>query len=100
MCYQIYTTDDHISIGMTGVISVEESTLLHEELMPYLEKGYKTFHVDMRNVHRIDSSGLGLFVSIHNRVRPKGGEVQITGVTGSLKESFEASGLTKLFKIE
>jgi anti-sigma B factor antagonist len=98
--YQIYTSDDQISVVMTGEITVEESTFMREELIHYIEDGYKTFHVDMRNVHRIDSSGLGLLVSIHNRVQPKGGEVVITGLTGSLKEWFEVTGLTKLLKIE
>jgi anti-sigma B factor antagonist len=88
-----------ITVNISGDIYVEEATVLREKLIPFTEKGYKNFIINLSSVTYIDSSGLGVLVAIHKRVVTHGGGVKIKGVQGKVRELFELTLLTKVFEL-
>lgn len=91
--------DGKVKVSLSGSMYVEEAAVLRERLLDYADKGYKLFFIDMSGVDYIDSSGLGVLVAIHKRAVQKGGEVELHGLRGVVKELFELTRLTKVFTI-
>ena len=55
MIQEITVTDNHVIVNLSGSIYVEEAAQIRESLIGYIEKGHKTFVVDLGNVDYIDS---------------------------------------------
>ena len=59
----------------------------------------KTFVIDFANTGYIDSSGLGVLVSLSKKIREQGGELRLAGLNEDLRTLFELTKLDTLFKI-
>ena len=79
---------------------MEEAVQLRAGLIGYIDKGYKTFILDLSGVDYINSSGLGTLVAIQKRALQNGGSVIIKGINGLVKDLFELTRLTKVFEIQ
>ena len=100
MIQEITVTDNHVVVNLSGSIYVEEAAQIRESLIGYIEKGHKTFVVDLGNVDYIDSSGLGTLVAIQKLALQNGGSVIIKNLKGLVKDLFELTRLTKVFEIQ
>lgn len=100
MIQEITITDNHVVVNLSGSIYGEEAAQIRESLIGYIEKGHKTFVVDLGNVDYIDSSGLGTLVAIQKRALQNGGSVIIKNLKGLVKDLFELTRLTKVFEIQ
>ena len=100
MTSNIVVTDEQIIMTINGSVYVEEAALIREQLVDYLDKGYKYFVINMGNVDYIDSSGLGVLVGIQKRAIKNGGSVRIKDIKGIVKELFELTRLIKVFETE
>jgi len=96
----VVVNNDQIMMTVNGSIYVEEAARIREELISYLDKGYKYFVINLGNVDYIDSSGLGVLVGAQKRAIKNGGSVRIQDIRGVVKELFELTRLTKVFEIE
>ena len=56
--------------------------------------------VDCRELRYIDSTGLGVLVSILKKVKEYGGKMQILELKPYLFKIFDVTGLTNVFEIE
>lgn len=92
--------DNQVIVELTGSMYVEGAELLREKLIKYMEDGQKHFLIKMAKVDYIDSSGLGVLVSIHKRTRQANGSLVISGIAGFVKELFELTRLDKVFTME
>lgn len=100
MIQEITVIDNQVQVNLSGSIYVEEAAQLRESLIGYIEKGHKTFVIDLGNVDYIDSSGLGTLVAIQKRALQNGGSVIIKNLKGLVKDLFELTRLTKVFEIQ
>ncbi len=97
---EINVMDNQVVVKLFGSMYVEEAALLRDSLIKYIEQGYKNFVIDVGGVDYIDSSGLGVLVAIQKRALQKAGGVTICNLGGMVKELFELTRLTKVFKIQ
>ena len=100
MIQEITVIDNNVLVTLSGSIYVEEAAQIRESLIGYIEKGHKTFTIDLGDVDYIDSSGLGTLVAIQKRALQHGGSVVIKGLKGLVKDLFELTRLTKVFEIQ
>ncbi len=100
MIQEITVADNHVLVNLSGSIYVEEAAQIRESLIGYIEKGHKTFVVDLGSVDYIDSYGLGTLVAIQKRALQNGGSVIIKNLKGLVKDLFELTRLTKVFEIQ
>ena len=100
MIQEINIEENQVIVKLSGSIYVEEAAQLRESLTGHIEKGHKTFIIDLGGVDYIDSSGLGTLVAIQKRALQNGGSVVIKGLYGLVKDLFELTRLDKVFEIQ
>jgi len=64
-----------------------------------LEGGAKKFVIDFSRTGYIDSSGLGVLVSLSKKIREQGGDLRLAGLNEDLQTLFELTKLDTLFSI-
>ena len=90
---------NQMQVVLKGSIYVEDAKEMREDIISIIDKGQTSFVFDLSQVDYIDSTGLGMLVSIQKRVMLRGGSITIKGLQGLAKEVFELTRLTKVFEI-
>jgi anti-sigma B factor antagonist len=91
--------------GAVCVISVEGQLIvgnrqeLKQKVLDELERGERKFLVDFTQTGYIDSSGLGVLVSLSKKIREAGGELRLASLNDDLRTLFELTKLDTLFQI-
>jgi anti-sigma B factor antagonist len=91
--------------GDVSVVSVEGQLIvgnrqeLKQRVLDELERGERRFLIDFGQTGYIDSSGLGVLVSLSKRIRELNGELRLTNLNDDLKSLFELTKLDTLFQI-
>jgi len=88
-----------VVIGVDGQLIVGNRHELKTQVAEALERGERKFLVDFTKTGYIDSSGLGVLVSLSKRVRESGGELRLAGLNDDLKTLFELTKLDTLFAV-
>lgn len=92
--------NNQVIVELSGGMYVEDAEIFREKLIKYMEEGQNNFIVKMNRVDYIDSSGLGVLVSIHKRTRQSNGSLIISGASGFVKELFTLTRLDKVFSMQ
>ena len=69
------------------------------KVLDALEEGSRKFVIDFSKTGYIDSSGLGVLVSLSKKIREQGGELRLAGLNADLQTLFELTKLDTLFAI-
>ena len=88
-----------VVVSVDGQLVVGNRQELKQQVLEALEAGEKKFLVDFANTGYIDSSGLGVLVSLSKKVREAGGELRLAGLNEDLRALFELTKLDTLFPI-
>jgi len=78
---------------------VEDSASVREKLIALLDEGVYNLTLDLSGLDYVDSSGLGVLISIHKRCLQKGGKMTITGLRGMVEELFKLTRLDLVFNV-
>src|SRR5258708_30688331 len=85
--------DGVILVHLSGAISFdEESTFLRVHVKDLLDKSHQIV-LDLGNVTRIDSSGLGTLVALYASARKVGGDIQLVNLGEHIKEALASTKL-------
>jgi anti-sigma B factor antagonist len=68
-------------------------------VLEQLGDGVQMFVIDFANTGYIDSSGLGVLVSLSKKIREQGGELRLSSLNEDLRTLFELTKLDTLFRI-
>lgn len=99
MSFKISQHDEVTVISVTGQLIVGNRQELKDEVIKLLESGSRKFLVDFEETAYIDSSGLGVLVSLSKKIREKGGELRLSSLNEDLRTLFELTKLDTLFFI-
>ena len=88
-----------VVVGVDGQLIVGNRQDLKQKVLESLEGGAKKFVVDFTKTGYIDSSGLGVLVSLSKKIREQGGELRLAGLNEDLQTLFELTKLDTLFAI-
>ena len=86
-------------VRIDGQLIVGNRQELKTLIQDGLDGGERKFLIDCSQTGYIDSSGLGVLVSLAKRVRELGGELRIAGLNEDLRSLFELTKLDSLFQI-
>jgi anti-sigma B factor antagonist len=93
------STDGVIVVHLCGTIFYDaESTSLRFHVKELLGK-CRQIVLDLRNVARIDSSGLGTLVALYTSARKIGGDIKLANLGNHLKEALRITRLVTVFDI-
>jgi anti-sigma B factor antagonist len=88
-----------VVIGVDGQLIVGNRHELKQKVLESLERGDRKFLVDFSSTGYIDSSGLGVLVSLSKKVREADGDLRLAGLNEDLRTLFELTKLDTLFAI-
>jgi anti-sigma B factor antagonist len=88
-----------VVVGVDGQLIVGNRHELKQKILDALESGEKKFVVDFSRTGYIDSSGLGVLVSLSKKIREAGGDLRLAGLNEDLHTLFELTKLDTLFAI-
>ena len=88
-----------VIVGVEGQLIVGNRQELKQKVLDALESGGRKFVVDFTKTGYIDSSGLGVLVSLSKKIREQGGDLRLCGLNEDLQTLFELTKLDTLFAI-
>ena len=86
-------------IEVDGQLIVGNRQELKQRVLDSIEAGDRKFLIDFTKTGYIDSSGLGVLVSLSKKIRDEGGDLRLAGLNEDLKTLFELTKLDTLFAI-
>lgn len=88
-----------VLLGVDGQLIVGNRHELKQKVLDALEAGERKFLIDFTETGYIDSSGLGVLVSLSKKIREVEGELRLAGLNDDLHTLFELTKLDTLFSI-
>ena len=88
-----------VIVDVEGQLIVGNRQELKQKVLDALEEGSRKFIIDFSKTGYIDSSGLGVLVSLSKKIREQGGELRLAGLNADLQTLFELTKLDTLFQI-
>jgi anti-sigma B factor antagonist len=92
-------TNGVVVVAVDGQLIVSNRQELKQRILDALEAGDRKFLVDFTRTGYIDSSGLGVLVSLSKKIRDQGGDLRLAGLNEDLRTLFELTKLDTLFGI-
>ncbi len=86
-------------VEVEGELIVGNRQELKSRVLERLDDGSRKFLIDFTRSSYIDSSGLGVLVSLAKKVREAEGELRLAGLNEDLRTLFELTKLDTLFHI-
>jgi len=99
MSFDVQKKDGITVIDVKGQLIVGNRQELKQKVLDELETGARKFLVDFAGTGYIDSSGLGVLVSLSKKIREQGGELRLANLNEDLRTLFELTKLDSLFHI-
>ncbi len=99
MNFEVTRHDDVTIVEVTGQLIVGNRQELKDDVLRLLSTGARKFLIDFRDTAYIDSSGLGVLVSLSKKIRERGGEMRLSNLNEDLRTLFELTKLDTLFHI-
>jgi anti-sigma B factor antagonist len=93
------SVSDHVVLEIGGEIDVYTAPRLRERLIEMVASGDKNIVVDLARVEFLDSTGLGVLVGAHRRLRATGGSLRLVCPHERLLKIFRITGLDSVFEI-
>ncbi len=99
MSFQVSQNGEVTLIEVEGQLIVGNRQELKQQVLEQLEGGDLKFVIDFSETGYIDSSGLGVLVSLSKKIREQGGELRLSSLNDDLRTLFELTKLDTLFRI-
>lgn len=97
-----FTVTQHRDVSVVeveGQLIVGNRQDLKKKVLDELEKGARKVLIDFARTGYIDSSGLGVLVSLAKKIREAGGDLRLANLSDDLRTLFELTKLDTLFQI-
>jgi anti-sigma B factor antagonist len=91
---------DTVIVHVEGQLIVGNRQELKQMVLDQIERGERRFLIDFSQTGYIDSSGLGVLVSLSKKIREQGGELRLGHLNDDLRTLFEMTKLDTLFRLE
>jgi anti-sigma B factor antagonist len=99
MAFQVNREGDVVVVDVNGQLIVGNRQELKQKVLEEVEGGGRKFLIDFTETGYIDSSGLGVLVSLSKKIREQGGELRLSSLNDDLRTLFELTKLDTLFRI-
>jgi anti-sigma B factor antagonist len=93
------TFDNVVVLEVEGVVDAEHCAQLKKSIQKARGEGVQHFVLDLKRVGFIDSTGLGVLISLMRQQREKDCELRLTGLQEEVRAIFEITRLFRVFEI-
>ena len=99
MDIRINETNDVVTIAVSGDIEMMSIKDFKTKLFEVGENTYKDVDIDLSNVEYIDSSGVGVLITLLKRQKSKGKTLNISKVSPKVMNVLKLSSLSDVFNL-
>jgi anti-sigma B factor antagonist len=99
MTYERTDTGDTSTFRFEGSLDALVTPVLRPVFDELVAAGKKTVVLDLTSLRLIDSSGVGIIVSLYKRMRAQGGQVQVKGLKDQPLAIFKLLRLDRVFPL-
>lgn len=92
------TTHPVVRVG--GELDVHSALQLRDELLARTDHKPTEVVLDLTDLTFVDSTGLGVIVSMLKRLRHDGGDLRVRGARTSVRKVFELTGVSDMLKAD
>lgn len=100
MAFSVSNRDGTAVVEVDDKLIVANRQELKDKVLAEVSDGGRKFAMDFSGTTYIDSSGLGVLVSLSKKIRFEGGELRLSGLDDDLRSLFELTKLDTLFEID
>lgn len=86
-------------LSLKGRLDLASGSGLKEQVKALMDREKCTFHLNLQEVDFINSSGLGVLVSLMKEIRVKKGRLSLSNLASYVQEIFEITQLSHIFEI-
>lgn len=91
---------DSVKVTLNGEIDIYTSNDLKEKLYNIVETNKKDLIIDCKELHYIDSTGLGIFVGALKKAKQYEKKIVLLNLKDNIRKLFTITGLDKVFQID
>jgi anti-sigma B factor antagonist len=91
--------DDQAVVHVGGEVDLATCPQLRGLLAELVEQGIYHLVVDLEQVSFMDSSGIGVLMGVHRRLREHGGSLRLTAPTARVRRVLELTRVTEVLPI-
>ena len=99
MTFSIEPLGARTVVAVRGQLTINNRGEFKERVLARLSGGNRDFVIDFTEADYIDSSGLGVLVSLSKHIRDAGGRLTLAGLNEDLQRLFALTRLDSLFEI-
>lgn len=92
--------NDFIEVLPIGEIDIYTSPMFKEEVFNIINAENKDLVINAEKLDYLDSTGLGVFMSILKAVKEKNLNIRLINIKSNIYKLFDITGLNKIFNIE
>lgn len=100
MNHSIKVDGNHVTTFLTGKVYSQDASLFRDELLEQIDKGVTAVTIDLSELTYIDSTGLGVLITINKRIKEKNGKIVITGAQGMVEQLLKRTRLDRVLTME
>lgn len=93
-------TPGAITIRLNGELDLSAAPEMQAELEPYVNQSKRSLILDFKDLHYIDSTGIGILIRILKRRTAIGSEFKLTEVSPKIKKLFDITGISQYLDLE
>ena len=99
MKYSISVSGNEAMVALNGKIYAHDAGIVRDAILDQIEQGITNVQINLAGLTYIDSTGLGVLVTVHKRTKEKSGKLTIYGVQGMAAELIRRTRLDKVLII-
>lgn len=100
MIQEVTVTANRLQVSWSGNLEAADVKDIKENLIEYINQGYRTISINLSALDYIDYHGIGALLSIHKIALQNGIELEVKGQHGMVKELFQLIRLDRVFGIK
>lgn len=97
MKFEAKTNKDVTIVDIEGELNITSSMEFKKEINQIIDKGCKKIAINFDKISYMDSSGLGICVTIQKRLKQEGGKMRFFKMAKPILKIFEMTSLDKFF---
>ena len=91
--------ENTVVVEIKGKVTIGYDAKMRDTILEALDAGAQNVLLNMRDVSKIDSSGVGELVAAHNNIRDRGGRLLLVGLSERLAAVLQITNLLGVLEI-
>ncbi len=98
--YSVEERSDHRILNLKGKLVLHNVEQFRDEFIKIVEQDRKNIHFNIKGLSFIDSSGMGLLITLNRKLQAGGRELVIVQPGEAIQKILHIAGLDKVFNVQ